>query len=145
MAHSHKLIALALVAGLGACAAKEAAPPSPPTEDTSSSLEQPDAATRPADAGSTVVVRDPDPAVLALTEDTCDRSSSNWKCPEGSGRPYCVDLRAFGVVSAACASGGTCAVCFKAGKTEADVACPPGTTLTSEAFTLPNTYYCASE
>lgn len=136
---------LVMSTSLTACAAKEAAPPGSPPEDTSSSLEKPDAATRSADAAGMVSVREPDPAVLALTEDTCEGASVGFRCPEGAGRSYCVDLRAFGVVSATCASGGMCAVCFRAGKTEADIACPPGTSLISPTFVVPNQYYCGTE
>jgi len=111
------------------------------TSDPPSSVGGPftseDAATLPSTPAP--AAREPDPAVAALVEDTC-ASSLDQVCPD---KRRCVDLGFFGVRSARCGDGGVCAVCFRVGTSERDIACPAGTELRASFVGIPD-WHCAS-
>lgn len=108
--------------------------PNPPTGQP---LVVNDAATSPP-TSSEGTAGTPDPAVAELVEDRC---SAELRCPDGRS---CVNLQAFDVEGARCQSESACAVCFKPGKTEADISCPAGTRITSPFDGVP-TWHCSAE
>lgn len=121
----------------------------PPKEETNRTpLGTSDAAAFPSNPTDGAPRRiEPDPANLALVEDTCvvERDGTSWKysCPGTTPPRSCIDMSGLGIQGSHCtAFGPPCPVCLKDAGGSQSIRCPPGEGVYSN-FSYPVQIYCA--